>query len=166
MLVRDVSLHYHVQVNSLTSTAVVLDFNSLFGRTIESFYARKDHIIEAMWASGVTDDSIDIHSIRLWLSIRDSTIKTLLRDRAASRGRRNEFTCEWFQRTLLDFSRGSKDVLAVTGPAGSGKSKLSAWIVERLQRPLGKKTYNTLSITIGTSALLARLSCKHLLTGS
>jgi ABC-type lipoprotein export system ATPase subunit len=52
-------------------------------------------------------------------------------------------------RPLLDFSRSTEDVLAITGPSGSGKSILAGWIVERLQKPLDKKMYETLSSTIG-----------------
>jgi ABC-type dipeptide/oligopeptide/nickel transport system ATPase component len=52
---------------------------------------------------------------------------------------------------LLDFSRGQGNVLAITGPSGCGKSILSGWIVERLQRPLGRKTHHEmLSFSIDT----------------
>jgi hypothetical protein len=147
-LVREVTLYYSIQLSAI-STEVVLDFNSLFGRHIEAFYGRKDHIIEAMWACKIDGDSVNIHAIRTWLSIRDSTTRKVLRDRAAAKGRRDEYTCQWFERHLLDFSHGNGDVLAVTGPSGCGKSMLWGWIVERLQRVLGKKTHATLSLTIG-----------------
>ena len=35
--------------------------------------------------------------------------------------------------------------MAISGPAGSGKSTLCGWIIERLQRPLGKRTFETLT---------------------
>jgi hypothetical protein len=49
MLMRDVALHYRFQISALSSNEVTLDFNSLFGRNIDAPYARKDHIIDAMW---------------------------------------------------------------------------------------------------------------------
>jgi ABC-type dipeptide/oligopeptide/nickel transport system ATPase component len=56
----------------------------------------------------------------------------------------------WLQKTLLDFSRGTDEVLAITGDSGSGKSFPWGWTVEQLQRRLGKKIHETLSITIDT----------------
>ncbi len=66
-----------------------------------------------------------------------------------SRGERDEFTCEWFQTHLVGFTRSSEDIFLVTGIGGSGKSFLSGWITERLQRTLEKKTYIVNSVTIG-----------------
>jgi tetratricopeptide (TPR) repeat protein len=149
MLVRDIALHYHIQIRTLSSNEVSLDFKSLFGRNIDAFYSRKDRIIESMWSWRIDDDSINIHAICMWLSVRDATTRTYLGDRAAAKARRDEYTCDWFQRPLLDFTRGEDDVLAITGPSGCGKSMLSGWIMERLQRPIGKKTYQTLSLSVG-----------------
>ena len=62
---------------------------------------------------------------------------------------RDEYTCEWFQKELLDFTRSDDDILVINGKSGCGKSVLSGWIVERLQRPLGRKSYETISYVIG-----------------
>lgn len=149
MLVRDITLHYYVQINTLSANEVSLDFNQIFGRAVDSFYSRKNRIIDCMWSSRIDDESINIHAIRMWLSIHDVTTRNYLRDREAAKARRDEYTCDWVQRSLLDFTRGNDDVLAITGPSGSGKNMLSGWILERLQRPIGKKTYETLSLSIG-----------------
>ena len=151
-----------------------MDFYTAFGKYIEPFYRRKNHIIDAMWKHCLGDGryfhayvhlyctdhnldfSMDFRTIRNWLSPRDRTLQTILNDRLTARSRRNEYTCEWFQRQLLDFSRSNDDVLAVVGPTGCGKSVLAGWIVERLQRPLGRKTYETLSYTIGMLTLPRR----------
>jgi hypothetical protein len=154
MLVRDVTLYYHIEINTLTTTQVAIDFNSLFGKHIVAFYGRKDHIIDAMWACKVNVDSVNINSVRTWLGVGDSTVRAVLSHRAAARSRRDEHTCEWFQRTLLDFTRGDGEILAITGPSGCGKSFLFSWIFERLQRQLGKKTHETISLTIG-------MRCSH-----
>jgi ABC-type uncharacterized transport system fused permease/ATPase subunit len=150
MLVRDVAIHYHIQINTISSTQVAINFTGLFGKHIDAFYGRKDHIIDAMWAARVDADSVNINSIRKWLGIHDNTVQTVFSDRAAARSRRDEYTCEWFQRTLLDFTRGNGEILAITGPSGSGKSMLASWVTERLQRPLGKKkSHEIMFLTIG-----------------
>jgi ABC-type multidrug transport system fused ATPase/permease subunit len=149
MLVRDVALQYHIQINTLTTTQVAIDFNALFGKHITAFYGRKDHIIDAMWACKPDVESANINSVRTWLGLHDSTVQSVLRYRATTTSRRDEYTCEWFQRTLLDFTRGDGEILAITGPSGCGKSFLFSWITERLQRQLGKKTHEILSVTIG-----------------
>lgn len=60
------------------------------------------------------------------------------------RSQYDEYTCEWFQRHLLEFTRSTDSVLAITAPAGSGKTILSSWIQERLQRPMDRKTHTTI----------------------
>jgi type II secretory ATPase GspE/PulE/Tfp pilus assembly ATPase PilB-like protein len=96
--------------------------------------------------AGVTTD---MQKIRDWLSPADRTLRLLTSDVMNSRGERDEFTCEWFQTHLVGFTRSSEDIFLVTGSGGSGKSFLSGWIAERLQRTLDKKTYIVNSVTIG-----------------
>jgi hypothetical protein len=102
-----------------------------------------------MWKLRLGEDSADVGIIRKWLGIHDRVVRAVIADRKEAATRRDEYTCEWFQRSLFDFSRGSGDTLVVTAPFGSGKTVLASWIVERLQRPIGKKNYQTLSISIG-----------------
>ena len=150
ILVRDVSIYYYVQVNAISAGQVGLDFNSTFGTQIEAFHKRKGHITDAMWRYELGDNaSLNIETLRAWLRPRDRALQTLVKNRLFAPGHRDEYTCEWFQRHLLDFSRGNEDGLAIVGPPGCGKSVLSRWIIERLQRPLGKKSYETLFFTIG-----------------
>ena len=150
MLVRDVSIHYYAQVNAISAGQVSLDFNSTFGGHIEAFHKRKSRITDAMWQFELGDNaSIDVETLRTWLRPRDRNLQTLVKNRLNAPGRRDEYTCEWFQRHLLDFSRSNEHSLTISGPAGCGKSVLSRWIIERLQRPLAKKTYETLFFTVG-----------------
>ena len=147
MLVRDVSLHYHARVHGMLSNEVSLDFNGLFGRQIQAFHSTKGRIIAAMWKHQLGDhESLDVMSLRAWLKPRDRVLKKICEDNNLTPARRDEYTCEWFQRHLLDFSRSHEDLLCISGPEGCGKTHLSRWIIERLQRPLGKKsrTYNVL----------------------
>lgn len=149
MLVRDVSIYYYAQVNAISAGQVSLDFNSTFGGRIEALHKRRSCITDAMWQHELGDDaSMDVETLRAWLRPRDRNLQTLVKNRVHAPGHRDEYTCEWFQRHLLDFSRSTEDGLAIVGPAGCGKSVLSRWIIERLQRPLGKKTYETLFFTV------------------
>lgn len=158
MLVRDVSIYYYAQVNAISAGQVSLDFNSSFGGHIEAFHSRKSQITDAMWRYKLGDDaSMDVETLRAWLRPHDRNLQTLVKNRPHAPGHRDEYTCEWFQRHLLDFSRSEEDGLEIVGPAGCGKSVLSRWINERLQRPLGKRTYETLFLTIGRLFFSARL---------
>jgi DNA replication protein DnaC len=61
-----------------------------------------------------------------------------------------ERTGLWFQENLTNFVKGSNECLLLTGPAGSGKTTLSAAIVERLQRPVARQSLQTIYVSIGT----------------
>ena len=89
-----------------------------------------------------------MNTIRKWLAPQDRTLRLLSTDTMNSRGAREEYTCEWFQSYLVDFSRSSDDMFLITGDSGSGKSILSGWIVERLEGALGK-TSDVNSVIIG-----------------
>ena len=171
LLVREVSLYYKLRISDISSHEVTVDFNGAFGRYIDSFHHNKNHITDAMWEHVLGDEvSVSVKTVRKWLGPRDRTLQTIIDDRLAARSHRDEFTCEWFQRYLMGFSRGRDDVLLVTGEAGSGKTVLAGWIVERLQRPLGRKTYQSLSYSIeadipseATSLAVVKNLCLQLL---
>lgn len=149
ILVRDVSLYYRVRLLEGAHEAV-FDFNDIFGRQISGFNQRKNGIVNAMWEHVLGHQaSTQIQAVRKWLQPGDRMLQKLLTSNEAAVGRRHEFTCEWFRSHLLAFTRSHDDVLSLQGPAGCGKSVLSGWIVERLQRPLGKKVYDTISSSIG-----------------
>jgi hypothetical protein len=149
MLIRDIAIHYNAQIHTMTQSTSTMDFNQVFGDTIDNFYQGKEKIIDGMWRTCVKNDSIDIQAVRKYLGIHDKSTLAYLEDCSASIARRSEYTCEWIQRSLLDFTKSTDDILAVTGPSGSGKSILSGWILERLQRPIGGKMYEVYSIKIG-----------------
>lgn len=149
VLVREVSLYY--KSRSRTSMGETgFDFNGVFGGHISAFHQRKNHIVDAMWEHSLGDEAtVEVRVLRKWLSPHDSGLQKLLKADNSAPGDRDEYTCEWFQSQLLSFSRSRNDTLAIHGAAGCGKSVLWSWIIERLQRPLGKKAYVTLSDTIG-----------------
>jgi Cdc6-like AAA superfamily ATPase len=55
-----------------------------------------------------------------------------------------EFTCLWFQKHLSKFFQSENNFFLVTGEPGAGKTTLAGSIVERLQRPMNRKQYDTL----------------------
>ena len=153
LLVHDVTFYYHRQLRG-TSRETRIDFNGVFGRKIAAFYQLKNHIVDAMWEYTLGDEAaMEIRVLRKWLGPRDAGLQKLLKSDDSAPSFREEFTCEWFQSHLLAFSRSKNDTFAAHAPPGCGKSVLAGWIVERLQRPIGKRTYVTLSCTLGMSFL-------------
>ncbi|KAL8687481.1 MAG: hypothetical protein Q9218_006359, partial [Villophora microphyllina] len=148
VLVREVSLYYNIRLRT-SAHGTSFDFNGVFGGQIAAFHKRKNHIIDAMWEQSLGNDAtIETRSLRKWLGPGESGMQKLLKADDMAPGDRDEYTCEWFQSHLLAYSRSKDDMLAIHGPPGCGKSVLSTWIVERLQRPIGKKSYVTLSCTV------------------
>ncbi|KAL9606785.1 MAG: hypothetical protein Q9179_000075 [Wetmoreana sp. 5 TL-2023] len=170
IIVREVSLYYSYRLRSSVHDTS-FDFNTLFGGQIAAFRKRKSHIVDAMWEHVLGDEAaMETRNLRKWLGPRDPGSQKLLKKDDTAPADRDEYTCEWFQSHLLAFSRSDEDIFAIHGPTGCGKSVLSSWVVERLQRPLGKKAYVTLSCTIeadipseATSlAVVKRLLCRLL----
>ncbi|KAL8781838.1 MAG: hypothetical protein Q9213_005840 [Squamulea squamosa] len=148
ILVRDVSLYYRVKLLE-DANKTAFDFNGVFGRQISGFHSRKATIVNAMWEHVLgAQASTQVQTIRTWLQPGDRNLRRFNTDNEVAAGTREEFTCEWFQSHLLAFSRSQDDTLSLQGPAGCGKSTLAGWIVERLQRPLGKKVYDTVFCAI------------------
>lgn len=90
-----------------------------------------------------------MQTIREWLRPADRTLRRLLSGRYAAKDAPDEYTCEWSQTYVADFLRSNRDILAITGPEGCGKSVLAGWIEQRLQRPLSRKSYETISYAFG-----------------
>jgi hypothetical protein len=102
-------------------------------------------IIDHMWRHSLGEvDAADVPRVSKWLDQRSSLLKAISASSYQYQSQYDEYTCEWFQRHLLAFTRSNDEVLAITAPAGCGKTILSSWIQERLQRPLDHKTYSTL----------------------
>lgn len=60
-----------------------------------------------------------------------------------------EYTGLWFQDSLLKFVKGNDECLLINGPSGSGKTTLAATVMERLQRPIARQTFQSVFATIG-----------------
>jgi hypothetical protein len=100
-----------------------------------------------------------VQEVRKWLEHRTALLRSISAESLTHASCYDEYTCEWFQRHLLEFTRGEERILAITSPPGCGKSVLSSWIQERLQRPLDRKSHNTImfsfdsNIPSGTTSL-------------
>ncbi|KAH7050107.1 hypothetical protein B0J12DRAFT_699514 [Macrophomina phaseolina] len=150
----EITIFYRKSIRSMSTTAVTVDFNITFGRLMESFIQHKDRIANMFWtyqlknSPEIADIHVSIEEIRLWLLPQDRTLQAMVTGRRATRNLRAEFTCEWFDRPLIDFTRSKDNVLTITAETGAGKSILASWILERLQRPIGKKTYQAIHATV------------------
>ncbi|KAK7538080.1 uncharacterized protein J3D65DRAFT_602122 [Phyllosticta citribraziliensis] len=143
----EITVYYRKSARTMSTSSVTVDFNITFGRLMESFIQHKDKMANLMWtyqlrnSSELTDIRVSIETIRQWLLPQDRTLQAVVTGRRATRVLRAEYTCEWLDRPLVDFVRSKENILTITGESGSGKSVLFGWILERLQRPIGRKTY-------------------------
>lgn len=152
-LVREVSLYYSLKLHT-PAEEVSFDFNGMFGGQIAAFYQCKNHISDAMWDHSLGHEAaIEVRTLRKWLGPQDAGLQNLIKANDMPPADREEYTCEWFQSHLLAFTRSKNSTLIINGPPGCGKSVLAGWVVERLQRPLGRKSYMTLSCSIGMCIL-------------
>ncbi|KAF2091004.1 hypothetical protein K490DRAFT_34171 [Saccharata proteae CBS 121410] len=151
----EVVLVYRKSLRSIAAgTIVTIDFNVSFGRLMDSFVQHKDRITNLMWtfqlknSSEITDIHVSIEEIRSWLLPQDRTLQNTLAGRRSARAVRAEYTCEWFERPLVDFLRSKDNVLTIGAETGSGKSVLFGWILERLQKPVGRRIYQPIQGSI------------------
>lgn len=75
-----------------------------------------------MWSHslGGGDAYRDVRKISNWLNTRSNLLRAISSDEHVYKPAYNEYTCEWFQKHLLEFTRGNDDVLGITAAAGSG----------------------------------------------
>ncbi|KAF1911127.1 hypothetical protein BDU57DRAFT_462289 [Ampelomyces quisqualis] len=149
-LVVDVSIRFYKTVHGMTAGSVSLDIFELFGDTIESFRTRQNSVIELIWDSQIENEdfeegeALDVKVLSRWLSPQDRVLASLNRDHSTFVDQQVEFTCLWFQKHLSKFFQSESNFLLVTGEPGAGKTTLAGSIVERLQRPMNRKQYDTL----------------------
>jgi DNA replication protein DnaC len=156
----------------MLSTSVSLDMYEVFGDTIETFRARREKIKEAIWSFQIQNDgwdvadgkcrrfnfhqsltncfiAVDLKVLSRWLAPQDRVLALLGRDHTAFADQQAEFTCLWFQDDLSKFIKGEDQFLLINGQPGSGKTTLAASIMDRLQRPFGRRQFSTLFCSIG-----------------
>lgn len=101
-----------------------------------------------MQESSVIYSSPLLGSLRQFLGVQDRTLQFILDSRTHSLV---EGSFEWFNNTLYDFTVGRAPVMLVTGSAGSGKSALAQWTVERMQASAEHDDWNLIPYTIRES---------------
>ncbi|KAK0662844.1 hypothetical protein DIS24_g1763 [Lasiodiplodia hormozganensis] len=139
-LVVDVSLHY-------ANGGGISEFDARFAHRAEMLFSYKESIIEAFWREQLQalhgrEVMAEIEEIRRFLSPHDTVVRGLLSRQSKSRSHYVEYTCEWFDHMLQEFTAGDDNVFLITGKPGCGKTVLSQWIMERLRRQQDRASYD------------------------
>ena len=153
-LVVDVAVRFYRTVHGSEGQSASLDMYEVFGETITTFRERREAITKAIWkeqiaSEGTLDDSVEVETLSRWLAPQDRVLATLAQDHTLIANDLAEFTGVWFMDDLSTFVKSSDSTLLVNGPAGSGKTTLSAALAERLQRPVARKAYTTAFCSVG-----------------
>jgi len=135
--------------------SIDLDMYAAFGETIENFRDRRDKIVNAIWdyqieGEGFDTQEVSIKTLNRWLAPQDRVLEMLGTDHTAFVDGQTPSTCVWFQDELVSFLKSNHECLLLNAKAGGGKTTLAASIVERLQRPVSRKSYSTLYCAIGS----------------
>lgn len=103
---------------------------------------------ELVKQSSMIYSSPELGSLRQFLGVQDRPLQFILESRMHSLA---DGSFEWFNSTLYEFSVGKTPVMLVTGGAGSGKSALAQWTVERLQESAEHDSWHVIPYTIRES---------------
>jgi hypothetical protein len=146
-----------------TTTSCVEGFKSkesdqVIGRNVDAAfvtYAKRysthwncvvdSHTGKLVKKSSLIYSSPELGSLRQFLGVQDRPLQFILDSRAHALA---EGSFEWFNNTLYDFSVASTPVMLITGGAGSGKSAMAQWTVERLQESAEHDSWNVIPYTI------------------
>lgn len=157
-LVTEIAIRLHKIVNGMHSSTTSLDIHQVFKTTIDTLKERKAEVVELIWMQELENEGVDLdlednYSVAFlsrWLSPPDYVLASLTRNHTTFADQQAEFTCLWFQKHLSRFIQGSEAIMLVNGKPGSGKTALSAAIADRLQRPLGRRSFNTIYCSISS----------------
>ncbi|KXS96240.1 hypothetical protein AC579_6698 [Pseudocercospora musae] len=152
-LVVDVAVRFYKAVHGSSGEQASLDMYHVFGSTIQTFRERRDKLTKAIWKDQMESEDFgaeaDVNVLERWLAPQDRILETLSLDHTLIADDLAEFTCVWFNDELGKFVKSSDSTLLVNGPQGSGKTTLAASLAERLQRPIARKTYSTIFVSVG-----------------
>ncbi|GAB7366186.1 hypothetical protein MBLNU230_g7746t1 [Neophaeotheca triangularis] len=156
-LIVEVAIHFHRSVAGMESgdSSVSLDLYQVFGDTLQTYDDRRSRITDLIWSSqtdrlgGEVDEVIPIDVLRRWLMPQDRVLDLLGNDHTVFADDLAEFTGLWLQDSLLKFVKGNDECMLVNGSSGSGKTTLAATVMERLQRPIARQTFQSVFVTIG-----------------
>jgi len=157
-LAASISFHYRQRLNGLTgSLASTIKFDAVFGRQVENIFTSKNQLCDRMWKQRLGNKHyvLSLQQVRQRLNpVTTVNFRGALYSELAEDLERAEDTCEWIKHDLAQFLRSSDKILAVSGPAGCGKTVLADWIEERLRRPLDHKSYTVLTYNFRQSPFI------------
>lgn len=137
-LIGDDVVTYRQRISRLSRNTVTIDFDKEFSSQIQDIWSLRSRLFEHMWSHALRDENVTstLASLQRQLVPNTSEYRSQLYGRIAEKAERAEGTCEWVEGDLTDFLESREDLLAITGSPGCGKSVLSAWLRERLQKPI------------------------------
>lgn len=158
IIVADVSMAYYGAIHHMRHVeqdSLKLDIYARFGHHLESFRADVRRCAHEMWRFALErsgDDPDHVLALQAWLAPQDTVLALLSSDHVNLVSRAGEYTCTWLQAHLNSFFKGRNKCLFIRGKAGSGKTTMANWVVDRLQRPVSRKNISTLSFFFSKSA--------------
>ncbi|KAK7928661.1 hypothetical protein PG985_005659 [Apiospora marii] len=137
-LIGDDVVTYRQRISRLSRNTVTIDFDKEFSSQIPDIWSLRSRLFEHMWSHALRDENVcsTLTSLQRQLVPSTSEYRPQLYGRIAEKAERAGGTCEWVEGDLTDFLESGEDLLAITGSPGCGKSVLSAWLRERLQKPI------------------------------
>ncbi|KAJ5087928.1 hypothetical protein N7456_011544 [Penicillium angulare] len=109
--------------------------------------------------SSLVYSSPELGSLRQFLGVQDRPLQFILDSRSHSLA---EGSFEWFNNSLYDFTVGKIPVMMVNGGAGSGKSAMAQWTVDRMQESSEHEGWNVIPYTIRADIPVATLPLRIL----
>ncbi|KAF2771716.1 hypothetical protein EJ03DRAFT_289185 [Teratosphaeria nubilosa] len=155
-LVVEAAIKFYRGVHDNSAHGTSVDLYEAFGGTIDTFRHRRRKIVDGIWSyyidsEGFDEEHLSISALERWLAPQDRVLEMLGTEHTAFADQQAEYTCLWFQDELTSFVKSTNEVLLVNGPAGSGKTTLAGSMLDRLQRPIARRSYSTLFCFIGSS---------------
>ncbi|OLN98018.1 hypothetical protein CCHL11_06795 [Colletotrichum chlorophyti] len=153
-LIGNVAFFYRQRINTIYSGSVTIDFEAEFGSQITEIWKQREHLYDHIWAYKLRNNSypVDISTLRQQLLPTKQSVKSTVYGRAADRKLRVEGTCDWIHHDLYDFLSSSDRIFTITGSDGCGKSMIASWVRERLERPVNRVHYETISYTFSNES--------------
>lgn len=125
-----------------------VDIFASFSSLIDTFRLRVHRCSHEMWSMALarhSKDGCEVDTLQKWLAPEDSVLAFLSSNHINVACRPEQFTCQWFQPHLSSFLKGKDNILLVEGKAGSGKTTLAHWAVDRMRRQIARKHVSTIS---------------------
>lgn len=159
-IVSDVTMAFYGAVSHVeqghNQVSTKLDIYARFGHHMETFRSRVRLCTFEIWRHTLERNMKNpdqILVLQAWLAPQDTVLAMLSSDHVNLVSRPEEQTCTWMQDPLKSFLKGDEKCLLIQGTSGSGKTTLANWVVDRLQRPINRKSVETLSFFYNSSVM-------------